>query len=549
MQIPRSYIEDYSKALNVVSEQARERLIEALSQIDYTADVADIREAVIAIMQRACGASSTLAARLAAEFYDGLRVRFGIDDGFRAEVDSQREPEATSGAVRAFADKLDNSIPNVSAFQQLCVDRIDYETRRAANECIAYNAKNDPKKPRWARIPTGVETCDFCIMLASRGFVYHSEETASHAHAHCDCRVVPSWDKAGAEGYDPDKYYDMWKHPEKYENEIIGEQQRIELKSIDSSQYPDKFSNTKGKRQNFEAFTDALNKIEDADPKMREIYSRMGEIANSHNMPAENFDVKYAAGRGSVSCYSSRATGEVTKLTVNVPKMTNENIKGTISTTCHEFGHFIDLMKGDSADRWLSSKYDSFLVTDYLSLPPNERRAAVAARAEQVKPKGKILEIMRGAEGRYQAAVENVQAWYKAEYERIDAEYQSIEDKTIEDRKQNLKQYKALRREYDKRMDIECRTAMYGVDKLEDIYDALNDGYLRGKTIDGVKIRYGHGDSYYRTRSKQVEEIWANYCALSLTRPDLIELLRKDQPQLIASMDAMRDDILGALNG
>lgn len=219
MQIPRSYIENYSKALNVVSERARAQLADALAKIDYSQDVASIREAVIAVMQPACGASSTMAARLAADFYDGLRARFGIDDGYQAQVDSQRVPEATTGAVRAFVDKLDDSMPNVSAFQQLCVDRIDYETRRAANECIAYNAKNDPKKPRWARIPTGAETCQFCIMLASRGFVYHSEETASHAHAHCDCRVVPSWDKSPlAQGYDPDKYYDMWKHPEKYEN-------------------------------------------------------------------------------------------------------------------------------------------------------------------------------------------------------------------------------------------------------------------------------------------------------------------------------------------
>lgn len=218
MQIPRSYIENYSNALNVVSEKARAGLVDALSLIDYSADVATIRNAVIAIMQPACGASSMLAARLAAEFYDGLRLRFGIDDGYRAEVDSLREPEATDGAVRAFADKLDDSIPNVSAFQQLCVDRIDYETRLAANKCVEFNAKNDPKRPRWARIPTGAETCQFCIMLASRGFVYHSKETASHAHAHCDCRIVPSWDKSGAEGYDPDEYYDMWKHPEKYEN-------------------------------------------------------------------------------------------------------------------------------------------------------------------------------------------------------------------------------------------------------------------------------------------------------------------------------------------
>lgn len=211
MQIPRSYIENYSKALNVVSEKAREQLVNALSQIDYSQDVASIRQATIAIMQPACGASAQMAARLAAEFYDGLRARFGIDDGFMAEADSQRVPEATEGAVRAFADKLDDSIPNVGVFQQLCVDRIDYETRRAANMCMAHNIKRDPRKPMWARVPAGAETCPWCLMLASRGFAYHSEEAASHNHAGCDCKVVPSWDKSPeAQGYDEREYYNKW---------------------------------------------------------------------------------------------------------------------------------------------------------------------------------------------------------------------------------------------------------------------------------------------------------------------------------------------------
>lgn len=219
MRIPRSYIENYSKALNVVSERARAQLVDALSRIDYGADVADIRNAVIAIMQPACGASSTMAARLAAEFYDGLRACFGIDDGFEAEVDSRRVPEATEGAVRAFAQDLVDGKP-VEQFIGKCAVRIDYETRRAANECVAYNAGNDPARPRWARVPAGAETCEFCIMLASRGFVYHKEETASHAHANCDCRVIPSWDKSPtAQGYDPALYYEMWKHPEKYANQ------------------------------------------------------------------------------------------------------------------------------------------------------------------------------------------------------------------------------------------------------------------------------------------------------------------------------------------
>lgn len=216
MQIPRSYIDNYSKALNVVSEQARVKLVDALSKIDYTADIADIRNAVIAIMQPACGASTQVAARLAAEFYDGLRARFGIDDDYVAEVDSQRVPEATSGAVRAFVQDIVDGKP-LESFINLCGERIDYETRRAANECVAYNAKRDPRRPKWARIPAGAETCQFCIMLASRGFTYQSEEVASHAHANCDCRIVPSWDKSPeVQGYDPKLYYDMYKNPGDY---------------------------------------------------------------------------------------------------------------------------------------------------------------------------------------------------------------------------------------------------------------------------------------------------------------------------------------------
>ena len=216
MQIPRSYIENYSAALNVVSESARANLVNALASLDYTASVAAIRDAVIDIMQTACAASSTVAARLAAEFYDGLRARFGIADNFAVEVDARRDQEATTGAIKAFVqDIVDGKPPD--KFISACADRIDYETRKAANECIAYNAKRDPLKPRWARIPAGLETCQWCIMLASRGFKYHTEETASHSHAHCDCRVIPSWDKSpAAQGYNPDVFDDMYKHPDKY---------------------------------------------------------------------------------------------------------------------------------------------------------------------------------------------------------------------------------------------------------------------------------------------------------------------------------------------
>ena len=40
-----------------------------------------------------------------------------------------------------------------------------------------FTAQNDPTRPKYARVPQG-KTCAFCAMLASRGFVYASEDTA-----------------------------------------------------------------------------------------------------------------------------------------------------------------------------------------------------------------------------------------------------------------------------------------------------------------------------------------------------------------------------------
>ena len=108
-------------------------------------------------------------------------------------------------------------------FIRRCLGEPDRNVRKSANSCLAANAARDPKKPKWARVPTGSDTCPECIMLASRGFAYNSEGAARHSHPNCDCVVVASWDKGNpaVQGYDPDLYYDMWKNPKKYSTSPI----------------------------------------------------------------------------------------------------------------------------------------------------------------------------------------------------------------------------------------------------------------------------------------------------------------------------------------
>ena len=84
------------------------------------------------------------------------------------------------------------------------------QTRRMANQAMIANAGRD--HVRFARVPSGGRTCAFCAMLASRGFVYHTAETAgsmNRYHNDCRCEIVPGFDDDTIiDGYDPDALYE-----------------------------------------------------------------------------------------------------------------------------------------------------------------------------------------------------------------------------------------------------------------------------------------------------------------------------------------------------
>lgn len=210
MQIPLTLINSYTDKLNNLSNATKRVVRQSLSNIDFDT-IAELREILIERLDPILGASTDMAAAYAAEFYDMVReLETGERSGAIAE--SGRNPEATEGYIRAavsgaITKGLSGMIPGIE-------DRADYEIKRAAGECIYYNGERDKKDVRFARVPSGAETCEFCIMLASRGAVYRSERSAGsdgHYHAHCDCRIVPFFEGTEVEGYDPDALYEQWR--------------------------------------------------------------------------------------------------------------------------------------------------------------------------------------------------------------------------------------------------------------------------------------------------------------------------------------------------
>lgn len=208
--IPRQAVDFLTDEVNGISADAQARVLRVLQEIRWTPEnVAECRDLVLQALAAVMPTYTDMAAQASADFYDAER-ELALGERLGAVSISGYNPRKTEGAVRGFVRFVLRD--DVQTFNDQVLQRIDYEMKRSANMSVVENGRRDPKRVRYARVPTGAETCDFCLMLASRGFVYQSESTASasHVHSSCDCRVVPGWDGMEVEGYDPQAIYDRW---------------------------------------------------------------------------------------------------------------------------------------------------------------------------------------------------------------------------------------------------------------------------------------------------------------------------------------------------
>lgn len=197
--IPRSYIMEFSAGLSGVDQTAKFKMRQALYEVDLT-DMDAARAQIADIMVQVVGASDAMASTMAAGFYDGIR-EYQTGAALGATADSGWEPDSTKRATYGITDRLAKAeTPDISMVEGLLMQRIGYEVKRSAGRTMYRNGQRDPNKPKFARIPFGSDSCEFCRMLASRGFAYNSEKSAGkhnpdHYHDGCRCEVVCSWEK------------------------------------------------------------------------------------------------------------------------------------------------------------------------------------------------------------------------------------------------------------------------------------------------------------------------------------------------------------------
>jgi hypothetical protein len=197
-RIPWAYIVKFSDAIEQIDKEAKTKLRAYLKQVDLS-DPERAREHIAEIVERVVGATDAMAASMAAGFYDGIREH-QLGEKMGALADSGRDPASTKRATYGITSRLTKEDePDISLVEGLLVQRIGYEVKRSVGNTMYRNGQRDPRKPKFARIPVGGDSCEFCRMLASRGFAYNSELTAGkydqdHYHDGCRCEVVCSWE-------------------------------------------------------------------------------------------------------------------------------------------------------------------------------------------------------------------------------------------------------------------------------------------------------------------------------------------------------------------
>jgi hypothetical protein len=118
-------------------------------------------------------------------------------------INAVRRGIALNGAIKT-KKRISRGVPLARAMRLSQVDVVDVATRAATDvgrQTLIGTVQRDPVAVGWSRATSG-SPCAFCAMLAGRGPVYLSADSARfekspdfEAHAKCNCTVEASFDR------------------------------------------------------------------------------------------------------------------------------------------------------------------------------------------------------------------------------------------------------------------------------------------------------------------------------------------------------------------
>ena len=443
------------------------------------------------------------------------------------------------------ADRVGANI-NTSKYNAMRVART--ETKRVAysSQAAAFENQN-VGEVRYMAANNGGDsrTCNLC--REDHGKVYKlGEEPSLPRHPNCRCWYIPvvkdtfednelnelTGSIRGAENYE------KWKEKEaarikaaqeaKQSEEIIKAKVTadtaktdLEKTEVKLTDYPEAFYSKKTEAKNTQALLDYVNAQNVTDPNILKLYKNMDKLCEK--LP-DDVVIKVTHG-------DHRVKRSLTKnfewcVDVGIPKI-DPKFVGTCDTSLHEEMHFLDMLltvKGGVKypNKMFSESYKP-LVSAFDKATPK-----IGDRAKKLFTEFSEYYQNKKRHEKYDTMIAELDKQYYAG--KIDAKKFNSTAKKI---------WKEIVAESDK----EIRSFKGGgISGLQDIYDAISNGVFR----DTEEVLYGHGSSYYQDKRRtnpNCSESIANYAALSIGHPELIEILAEDHPEIVKALRQCVEDM------
>lgn len=206
MRLSAGDLARYRDATRQVARDAASAVARALES-GGARGATELRSAAIEAITQSVGVHGDMAQAVAGQLFDEVVDAEGLGAGTFELYDDIIDLGMLEEKVRYYARKV--VMGNVGGFVDDASALAEWYAWRCGRTAMVRNC--EANGVRYARVPTSANPCDWCVMLASRGFVFHSADLAeAGGHEHCECVVVPGGPRTTVEGYDPDEYLRMW---------------------------------------------------------------------------------------------------------------------------------------------------------------------------------------------------------------------------------------------------------------------------------------------------------------------------------------------------
>lgn len=516
MRLTRQALSRYDTLLAKLEGAAREYAegrILAYVETFPGATPEQVRDFAIETVDAAATRFGDGASSVAADLYDGMAKASGARVN-KAVMDTSDVRRYVEKEVRYQLRKFLSG--DHGGFAAACGRSARDQVSRRANQTMRLNASRDGL--RYARVPMGGETCTFCAMLASRGFVYRSAKLAgegNHYHANCRCKVIPGFDGMGVEGYDPDEWLGRWEKMREIDND----------KSLTPSQKAEAKSELAGvERQTVNRDAQAYGGLSSGN---LDIVERLANAAdNDAGRLYLRFEGEFAeavtkAESGCYKPYENRVYLD--------QKDAFHGKKEAGDTWFHEFGHNVDFLLGGGrrsfSSQWNVGEFQSTIKQEVVGFV-KKRKAELPKLAEELAAKGDVDSLYRygliGRDVRYSYVTGGLDA---------DGLKAALKKPTM-----NLA-YKIVGEEISTTMSDEEKHA------LSDIFG----GATGNRAVDG----WGHlRNSYWdKAGNALAQEAFAEMFAGSISSPKAMAKLREYLPESCKMFDKMLEEAIAGVQG